>query len=289
MQECCSWAALSKNYTTILETQSWCLWRRKSSTGAYGNKLGCKQASLCRRSRPTGYLAWHFRQVLHRGLLWYVYSEARGVRAALQASESVDAVVSLGMLSGLASHAQRQLAASVARVLKPGGVFLFVERGGQPWSPCSCCCLPAAQATRRSSLLTAQATLGEPHPWCRRLCSLQAREWVRACPCPQPLLALHAVTVVTCPAVAQRSVLLPASCATSVRCVFLTTLIATGREALDAMLSLPDFEDASYDVALAGVDAHAIGLARKARTTNGGKDQSRATSAGRQRAPKGFA
>ena len=67
--------------------------------------------------------------------------QRKGVRAPLQASESVDAVVSLGMLSGLAPHAQRQLAASVARVLKPGGVFLFVERGGLPWTPCVCCCL----------------------------------------------------------------------------------------------------------------------------------------------------
>ena len=120
-----------------------------------------------------------------------------------------------------------------------------------------------------------QATLGEPRPWCRRLCSLQAREWVRACPCPHSLLASHAVTIVTCPCCCLQSVL--------------TTLSAAGREALDAMLSLPEFEDASYDVALAGVDVHAVGLARKARSADGSKDRSRATSAGRQRAPKGFA
>lgn len=64
---------------------------------------------------------------------------------------------------------------------------------------------------------------------------------------------------------------------------------AAGQEALDAVLGLPEFEDATYDVALAGVDAHAVGLARKARSADGGKDSSRATSAGRQRAPKGFA
>ena len=124
----------------------------------------------------------------------------------LQASESVDAVVSLGMLSGLAFHAQRQLAASAARVLKPGGVFLFVERGGQQWThPCAGACL--LPKDRELHVLVAQATLEEQHRWCRRLCSLQAREWVRACSRLPPLPASHSVNLVTCTAAAQHYVL----------------------------------------------------------------------------------
>lgn len=48
--------------------------------------------------------------------------------SVLQADGSVDAVVSAGAFSSLAASARRELAASVARVLKPGGVFVFIER-----------------------------------------------------------------------------------------------------------------------------------------------------------------
>lgn len=37
-------------------------------------------------------------------------------------------MVSAGAFSSLAASARRELAVSVARVLKPGGVFVFIER-----------------------------------------------------------------------------------------------------------------------------------------------------------------
>ncbi|KAK9823065.1 hypothetical protein WJX81_006086 [Elliptochloris bilobata] len=116
---------------------------------------------------------------------------------SFQANESIDAVVSSGMLSGLAAGAQKQLAASAARVLKPGGVFVFIERGD----------------------------------------------------------------------------------------------FGGDRQALEAVLSLPQFEDATYDIALAGVDAHAVGLAHKssAQSAGRGRDRSKTAPIGHRRAPKGFA
>lgn len=80
--------------------------------------------------------------------------------------------------------------------------------------------LPSGRAGKQqASLVMAQATLGAPRPWCRRLCSLQAHEWVRARPCPHPLLAPHAVPVrhMLCSCIALRAA--AAACATSVRWV----------------------------------------------------------------------
>lgn len=58
---------------------------------------------------------------------------------------------------------------------------------------------------------------------------------------------------------------------------------------LEALLRLPSFSGATYDVALESFDAHLVGLARKVQTPEQGQARTRAISSGRKKAAKGFA
>jgi len=183
----------------------------------------------------------------------------------------VDAVVSSGALGALDARARSELAAGVLRVLKPGGAFILVERGAaRPAArmrrPCARARRGAAGRPRPRSLARpgSQAARRARRPLCRAHCGHSARAWVRPAPALRPPRAR------------------PRGGPTD-------TCAPAGLQALEALLALPGFEGATYDVALAGLDAHIVAFARKQPAGEARARGAAAEAPGRRAGRKGFA